>query len=249
MPAVQGWKNADTGGSLRSWSTAAIFCFGLGLIQGCAVGPKYTKPVAQIPPSYKEMGNWKPAEPSDAARKDNWWEVFKDPELDALEDKLTVSNQTLRVAQDRFLQARAALKYSRAGEFPQIIAGGTASRQRQSSNRALRGATSPSTYSDFALSGDVSYEADVWGRVRKTVESSRAEAQASAADLETGRLSLHAELALDYFTLRGLDAQKDLFDSTVAAFEKALELTQNRFRGGGAAEGGVEHAEDLLRAQ
>src|SRR6202790_4329398 len=197
MPAGGGGKHAVTRGRLRSWSTAAIFCFGLGVIQGCAVGPKYTKPVAQIPPSYKEMGNWKPADPSDAARKDNWWEVFRDPELDALEDKLTVSNQTLRVAQDRFLQARAALKYSRAGEFPQIIAGGTASRQRQSSNRALRGATSPSTYSDFALSGDVSYEADVWGRVRKTVESSRAEAQASAADLGAVGLSLHSVLALE----------------------------------------------------
>jgi NodT family efflux transporter outer membrane factor (OMF) lipoprotein len=246
MPAGGGWKHAVTRGRLRSWSTAAIFCFGLGVIQGCAVGPKYTKPVAQIPPSYKEMGNWKPADPSDAARKDNWWEVFKDPELEALEDKLTVSNQTLRVAQDRFLQARAALKYSRAGEFPQISVGGAASRLRQSSNRALRGPTSPTNYSDFVLSGDVSYEADVWGRVRKTVESSRAEAQASAADLETVRLSLHAELALDYFTLRGLDAQKNLFDSTVAAFEKALELTQNRFQGGVASKEDVEQATTLL---
>src|SRR6202158_1594332 len=246
MPAGGGWKPAVPRGRLRSWSASAIFCFGLGVIQGCAVGPKYTKPVAQIPPSYKEMGNWKPACPSDAARKDNWWEVFKDPELDALEDKLTVSNQTLRVAQDRFLQARAALKYSRAGEFPQISVGGAASGLRQSATRALRGPPSPTTYSDFVLSGDVSYEADVWGRVRKTVESSRAEAQASAADLETVRLSLHAELALDYFTLRGLDAQKNLFDSTVAAFEKALELTQNRFQGGVVSKEDVEQATTLL---
>ena len=246
MPAFRIWKLADSDRRFFPWSIFSLFCAGLGLIVGCAVGPKYTKPVAQVPASYKETGNWKPAEPGDAARKDSWWEIFKDPELNALEDKLTVSNQTLRAAQDRFLEARAALKFSRAAEFPQISVGGIASRQRSSSNRPLRGATSPSNYSDFVLSGDISYEADVWGRVRKTVESSRAEAQASAADLETVRLSLHAELALDYFTLRGLDAQKDLFDSTVAAFEKALELTQNRFQGGLASKEDVEQATTQL---
>src|SRR3984893_2756566 len=242
MPAVRVWKLADAGRRFFSWSIFALFCVGLGLIAGCAVGPKYTKPVAQVPPSYKETGNWKPAEPGDSARKDNWWEIFKDPELNALENKLSVSNQTLRGAQDRFLEARAALKFSRAGEFPQITAGGLASRQRSSSNRPLRGATSASNYSDFILSGDISYEADVWGRVRKTVESSRAEAQASAADLETVRLSLHAELALDYFTLRGLDAQQQLFDSNVDAFQKALDLTENRFNGGLASREDVELA-------
>ncbi len=246
MPDVRVWKLTAACRRPFSRSPFAIFCIALALIEGCAVGPKYTKPVTQIPPSYREMGNWKPAEPSDAARKENWWEIFRDPELNALEDKLTVSNQTLRAARDRFLQARAALKFSRAAEFPQVAAGGVASRQRQSSNRALRGATSPSNYSDFVVSGDISYEADVWGRVRKTVESSRAEAQASAADLETVRLSLHAELALEYFTLRGLDAQKDLFDSTVAAFEKALELTQNRFQGGLASKEDVEQATTQL---
>ncbi len=245
-PAVRIWKPADAGQKSVSWNIFAILCIGLVLAEGCSVGPKYVKPVAQIPASYKEMGNWKAAEPSDAARKDKWWEVFRDPELNALEDKLTVSNQTLRAAQDRFLEARAALNFSRAGEFPQVTAGGLASRQRSSSNRPLRGPTSPSNYSDFVLSGDISYEADVWGRVRKTVESSRAEAQASAADLETIRLSLHAELALDYFTLRGLDAQKDLFDSTVAAFERALDLTQTRFQGGLASKEDVEQATTLL---
>jgi outer membrane protein TolC len=141
-PAVRIWKPADTGGKSVSWNIFAILCIGLVLAEGCSVGPKYVKPVAQIPASYKEMGNWKTAEPSDAARKDKWWEVFRDPELNALEDKLTVSNQTLRAAQDRFLEARAALKFSRAGEFPQVTAGGLASRQRSSSNRPLRGPTS-----------------------------------------------------------------------------------------------------------
>jgi NodT family efflux transporter outer membrane factor (OMF) lipoprotein len=224
----------------------ALFCLGLGLIAGCSVGPKYTKPIAQTPPTYKEVGNWKPAQPSDAARKDNWWEVFKDPELNHLQEKLTVSNQTLRAAQDRFLEARAQLKFTRAGQFPIVTSGGTAGRIRQSSNRALRGPTSPSNYSDYVLSADVSYEADVWGRVRKIVEASRAEAQASAADLETVRLSLHSELALDYFTLRGLDSQKTLLDSTVTAFGRALQLTQNRFQGGLASREDVDQATTLL---
>ena len=238
-------RSASPDGKGFSWSAFAILC--LALLEGCSVGPKYTKPTTQIPPAYKEIGNWKPAEPSDQARKGNWWEIFKDPQLNALEEQLTVSNQTLRVAQDSFIQARAALRISRSAQFPLVTVGANITRNRQSSNRALKGPTSPVNYSDFLVSGgDISYEADVWGRVRKTVESSRAQAQASAADLETVRLSLHAELAMDYFTLRGLDAQKNLFDSTVAAFEKALELTQNRFQGGLASREDVEQATTLL---
>jgi NodT family efflux transporter outer membrane factor (OMF) lipoprotein len=239
-------KHAVSWGKAFSLGVLGSACIALGLIAGCAVGPKYTKPTVQVPPAYKEAGNWKLAQPSDSAAKGKWWEIFKEPQLNALEDQLTVSNQTLRVAQDRFLQARAALRFSRAGEFPQADAGALASRQRQSSNRALRGATSPSNYWDFLLFGDVSYEADVWGRVRRTVESSRAEAQASAADLESVRLSLHSELALDYFALRGLDAQKKLLDSTVEAFQRALDLTQTRFQGGLASREDVEQATTQL---
>jgi NodT family efflux transporter outer membrane factor (OMF) lipoprotein len=225
----------------------AILCAGLLLIAGCSVGPKYVRPTTQIPPSYKETGNWKPAEPSDEARKGNWWEIFQDPQLNALEEKLSVSNQTLRAAQDQFLQARAALRISRSAQFPLVTVGSSITRQRQSLNQALVGPTSPVYYSNFLVSGgDVSYEADAWGRVRHVVESSRAQAQASAADLETVRLSLHAELALDYFTLRGLDAQKQLFDSNVAAFEKALELTENRFEGGLASREDVDLASTQL---
>src|ERR1035437_3646584 len=214
----------------------AILCAGLlpiVLIAGCSVGPKYVRPTKQIPPSYKEKGNW--------------WEIFQDPQLNALEEKLSVSNQTLRAAQDQFLQARAALRISRSAQFPLVTVGSSITRQRQSLNQALVGPTSPVYYSNFLVSGgDVSYEADAWGRVRHGVESSRAQAQASAADLETVRLSLHAELALDYFTLRGLDAQKQLFDSNVAAFEKALELTENRFEGGLASREDVDLASTQL---
>jgi NodT family efflux transporter outer membrane factor (OMF) lipoprotein len=224
-------------------SVLALSCLGLAFVQACSVGPKYSKPLAETPPSYKEMGNWKPAEPSDEAGKGKWWEIFQDSQLDQLEEKLTVSNQTLRAAQDQFLEARAQLRISRSAQFPLVTVGSSITQQRQSLNRALSRSTGPVNYSDFLVSGgDFSYEADVWGRVRHIVESSRAQAQASAADLETVRLSLHAELALDYFTLRGLDAQQQLFDSNVDAFQKALDLTENRFNGGLASREDVELA-------
>ena len=224
----------------------ATLFLALFLLHGCSVGPKYAKPTTQIPSSYSEIGSWKPAEPGDEARKGKWWELFQDSQLNTLEEQLTVSNQTLRAAVDRFQEARDSLQIARSAQFPFVTANASASRQRQSSNRALKGATSPSYYSDYFVAGEVSYEADVWGRVRHVVESSRALAQASAADLETIRLSLHAELALDYLTLRGLDAQKQLLDTNVTGFEKALELTQNRFQGGVASREDVELATTQL---
>ena len=228
------------------WILFPAFSFALLLAGGCSVGPKYSRPTTQIPAEYKEIGNWKPAQPSDQTQKGNWWEIFQDPQLNTLEEQLSVSNQTLRASVDRFQEARDVLRAARSSLFPLVTAGVSATRQRQSANRALRGATSPLNYSDYLLVGDVSYEADTWGSVRHAVQSSRAQAQASAADLETVRLSLHAELALDYLTLRGLDAQKTLFDSNVQAFEKALELTQSRFQGGLASREDVDLAATQL---
>jgi NodT family efflux transporter outer membrane factor (OMF) lipoprotein len=224
--------------------TIAIASLALTGITGCSIGPKYVKPTTVVPTEYKEAGNWKTAQPADTQIKGKWWELYGDPQLDTLEDQLTVSNQTLRAAQDQFLQARAAVKYARGGLFPQVTASGTVVGERQSGTRA----TAPPTpnYADYLATGDVSYEADVWGRVRKTVEANRAQAQASAADLESTSLSLHAELAMDYFSLRGLDAQKQLLDSTVDAFQKALDLTEDRFRGGLASREDVEQADTQL---
>jgi len=223
-----------------------ILSLGLFLIGGCSVGPKYSKPTTQIPPSYKENANWKTAQPSDQAQKGNWWEVFQDPQLNTLEEKLTVSNQSLRAAVDRFREARDVLRETRSSLFPLVSASVTPTQNRQSANKALRGPTSPINYSDLTLAGDVSYEADVWGSVRRSVESSRTLAQASAANLEAIRLSLHAELALDYLTLRGLDAQKQLFDTNVDAFDKALKLTESRFQGGVASREDVDLAATQL---
>ena len=242
MPCCRGTQTAHR--RTKSILRAALpaLCLALLLADGCSVGPKYSKPTTQIPTAYKETGNWKPAEPSDEERKGKWWTIFQDPELNALEDQLTVSNQTLRAAADRFQEARDEVRISRSAQFPLVTVNASATHQRQSSDRALKGATSPTYYSDFFLAGDVSYEPDVWGRVRMVVQSSRAQAQATAADLETINLSLHAELALDYLTLRGLDAQKQLFDSNVTAFERALDLTQSRFQGGLASREDVDLA-------
>lgn len=214
---------------------------------GCTVGPKYQRPATEVPAAYKDAGNWKPAEPGDAVAKGNWWEVYQDPQLNALEEQIAVSNQNLKIAQAQFLQARAALKVSRSGLFPMVTGGVTAARLHQSQNRPLFNTrTSNTDYSDYTIPFDASYEADVWGRVRRTVEASRAEAQASAADLATVDLSLHAELALDYFSLRGLDAQKALLDSTVVSYEKALDLTQSRYHGGLASAVEVAQAQTIL---
>jgi NodT family efflux transporter outer membrane factor (OMF) lipoprotein len=179
------------------------------------------------------MGDWKTAAPSDAIAKGTWWEVYQDPELNALESQVNVSNQTLKAAQDQFLQARAAVRISRSALFPTVTGGLSVTPTQLSSNRPL--ASFPNRgpyYTDTILSVDASYEADVWGRVRRTVEASRSEAQATAADLANVNLSLHAELALDYFQLRGLDAGEQLLNSTVVAYQKALDLTQTRHKGG-----------------
>src|SRR4029077_18078458 len=173
----------------------SILFLGVFLLGGCSVGPKYSKPTSQIPPAYKDNANWKMAQPSDQAQKGNWWEIFQDPQLNALEEKVNVSNQSLRAAVDRFQEARDVLRQTRSALFPLVTASVSPSQNRQSSNKALRGSSSPTNYSDLILAGDVSYEADVWGSVRHSVQSSRALAQASAADLETIRLSVHAELA------------------------------------------------------
>jgi len=241
-----GKKSTDRRGNAFGLRVLPILSVGFLLAGGCSVGPKYSKPTTQIPPAYKENANWKPAQPGDQAQKGNWWEIFQDPQLNALEEKVNVSNQTLRAAVDRFQEARDVLRETRSALFPLVTASVTPSQNRQSQHKALFGGTAPVNYSDLTLVGDFSYEADVWGSVRRSVQSNRELAQASAADLETIRLSLHAELALDYLTLRGLDAQKRLFDTNVDAFDKALQLTQSRFQGGVASREDVDLAATQL---
>jgi NodT family efflux transporter outer membrane factor (OMF) lipoprotein len=224
-----------------------LLCLVVFIISGCTVGPKYVRPTAEVPADYKEAGTWKPAQPSDSISKGKWWEIYQDPQLNSLEDRIAVSNQNLKIAQAQFLEARAALKISRSGLFPTVKGNASAAHLQQSHNRPLfNTSTAKTNYSDYTITADASYEADIWGRVRRTVEASRSEAQASAADLASVDLSLHAELASDYFGLRGLDAQKALLTSTVVSYEKALELTQNRYQGGLASAVEVAQAQTIL---
>ncbi len=214
-------------------------------LTGCSVGPKYTKPTIPTPPAYKESDGWKTAQPGDQNLRGPWWELFGDAQLNALETQVSISNQDLKAAEARFRQARAMIRVNRASQFPTITTQPTISTLRDSSHRPYFPANEAAT-GDFVLPFDLSYELDLWGRVRKTVAAAREEAQATAADLETASLSLHAELAMDYFELRSADAQKQLLDDTVNAYTDALRLTRNRYEGGAAPRSDFVQAQTQL---
>jgi NodT family efflux transporter outer membrane factor (OMF) lipoprotein len=216
-------------------------------LTGCVVGPKYHPPAVQAPAAYKEIGDWKPAQPNDQNLGGEWWKIFQDPQLNALEEQVNISNQNLKAADAQFQQARAVLRYYRADYYPTVTAGPEATRTRVSANAPTNTILRGTTYNDFVLPFDVTYQADVWGRVRKNVESYREQAQASAADLATVNLSMHADLAVDYFQARSLDAEEQLLNSTAKDYEQALELNQNRFQGGIASEVDVEQAKTQLQ--
>ena len=233
----------------------AIVCFISLFPGGCTVGPKYVKPTVpmapgfkeQPPESFKESDGWKTAQPRDQALRGNWWEIFGDPQLNALEEEVTLSNQDLKVAEARFREARAMIRFNRSAEFPTISTSPSIASVRESANQPYfpqSQANNGTGY--FTLPVDFSYEVDLWGRVRRTVSASREEAQASAADLQTANLSLHAELAVDYFELRSADLQKQLLDDTVKAYTAALQLTQSRFDGGAAPKSDVAQAQTQL---
>ena len=221
-------------------------------LASCMVGPRYTKPsvpaapayTEQPPATYKEVKGWVPSHPGDTAIRGNWWELFGDAQLNALEVQVEPANQTLKVAEANFRAARASIKYSRSFLYPTVAVGAGISSNRVSGN-------SPTgfpgrTYGEFNLPISVSYDADLWGRVRRAIAASREQFQASAADLENVKLELQSELAVDYFEARGLDAQKKLLDDTVVAYQKALQLTQNRFNGGVASKAEVAQAQTQL---
>ena len=217
------------------------------LVAGCTVGPKYHTPTAETPRAYKEVGDWKPAQPNDQNLGGNWWEIFQDPQLNALEQQVNVSNQNLKAAEAQYTQSRALLRYFRADYFPTVTLNPLATRTRISNNAPPPGSQFVGiTYDDFQMPFDVSYEADVWGRVRKNVESYREQAQASAADLATVNLSMHADLAIDYFQARSLDAEEQLLNSTVTQYEEALELIESQFTGGYASDVEVQQADTQL---
>jgi hydrophobe/amphiphile efflux-1 (HAE1) family protein/NodT family efflux transporter outer membrane factor (OMF) lipoprotein len=234
---------------LRLWFKGRWRAHGLGLFitialvltlcADCTVGPDYVKPAAETPPAYKELKGWKVAQPSEHLIGGSWWRIFNDPQLDALEAQVDSSNQTLAVAEAQLQQARAQVRVARAGYFPIATVGVSYARSLAPN--------SSSPVSDYTLSAPVSWEPDFWGRIRRLVESSRAGAQASAADLEASRLLIHAELAQDYFQLRTLDRDRQLLDETIIAYQKFLQLTKNRYVGGIAAKTDVMQAETQLK--
>jgi NodT family efflux transporter outer membrane factor (OMF) lipoprotein len=224
------------------FAAAAVAALALA---GCSVGPKYVKPTAEVPAEYKETpSNFKLAQPSDAIAKGQWWAIYGDTQLNSLEEQINVSNQTLKSAEAQFREARAAVRITRGALYPTVGVTPGVGRTEQSENAPLFNKDiEKRSYNNFIIPFDFSYELDLWGRVRKTIEASRSEAQASAGDLANVNLSLHAELAMDYFQLRGLDAEKQLLDSTVVSYEKAVDLTNSRFKAG------IASAVDLAQAQ
>jgi NodT family efflux transporter outer membrane factor (OMF) lipoprotein len=262
LPSIPNHKSQITNAAALPFAICLLpFAFALLLsascllfTTACSVGPKYARPPVETPAAYKELapgaggaqGEWKLSQPQDQALRGKWWELFGDTQLNALQERIEVSNQNLKVAEQQFREARDLISINRAGLFPTVSAGPSTIVEQTSKNAPQPASNAGQTVGDLVLPFNLSYEIDAWGRIHRAVEAARENAQASAADLETARLSIHAELASDYFALRGLDAQKQLLDSTVIAYQKALDLTQNRYVGGLAARAEVAQAETQL---
>lgn len=225
---------------------------GLVLLAGCTVGPKYVKPTAPAPPAFREpppasfmeSPGWKQAQPADATLRADWWELFGSNELNGLEDQVDVNNQNLKAAEARYREARALIQVNRSNLYPTVSTAPSITTNRISGHSPTGGP--PGDYGSYVLPIDVNYEIDAWGRVRRSIAAAREQAQATAADLETLRLSLHAELAMDYFEMRSLDSEKRLLDETLVAYQRALDLTLNRFNGGLSSRAEVAQARTQL---
>jgi NodT family efflux transporter outer membrane factor (OMF) lipoprotein len=241
------------------------------MLTGCKpLGPNYNRPGYDAPAVYKEAGastvivpppnptggGWQTAAPSDGMLRGKWWEIYQDAQLNQLEERISPNgqpnNQSLRQAMETYLAARDQVAAARSALFPTLSAGPSVSRDRVSVNQPLFNKTANPNYNDFEVSGQASWEPDFWGRIRRTVEAARETAQASAADMAGVDLSLHAEMAADYFALRGLDSEAKLLQSTVTDVEKQLDLTQRRLAGGIGTEVDVAQARtqlETVRAQ
>jgi NodT family efflux transporter outer membrane factor (OMF) lipoprotein len=229
------------------------------------VGPNYNRPVYQAPASYKETGAstvvpppapaggaWQPANPSDGVLRGKWWEIYEDPQLNKLEESIDPNNQTLRQALESYLAARDQVTAARSALFPTLSANVSAARNNVSQNGRSYVPGKPAGYGDLVIGGQASWEPDLWGRIRRTVEAARSNAQASAADQANIGLSLHAEMAADYFQLRGLDAESKLLQATITDLEHQLDLTQRLLAGGIGTEADVAQARtqlETVRAQ
>jgi NodT family efflux transporter outer membrane factor (OMF) lipoprotein len=221
------------------------------LLSACAVGPDYQRPLVPVPSAFKEAG-WSPGVPADGAERGAWWLIYGDPTLDVLERQVDLSNQNLKAAEAAYTQAAALVRAARAGLFPTLNANAFVERQGNGGGSShIRsgggGAKTSSTITQFDLGGTLSWELDVWGRIRRTVEANEASAQASAGDLASARLSAQATLAIDYLELRIADELKRLLDSAAAAYAQSLQITRNQYAAGVAARSDVAQAETQLK--
>jgi NodT family efflux transporter outer membrane factor (OMF) lipoprotein len=226
------------------WAGLKITALAIGLLAlaSCTVGPDYVRPGAEVAAGYKELDGWQVARPNDDTLRGPWWEMFNEPDLNALESLVDVSNQTIAQAEAAYREAVALVQQARAAYFPTVTVG--FSIPNSSSSTTIRNESNTRTnVTHYTLPVDVSWQIDVFGRIRRQVESASASAQASAADLATAKLAIQTELAQDYFQLRALDAQKKLLDENVVDFQKSLELTQNQYAAG------IVSRADVLQAQ
>jgi len=232
--------------------TIAVAAALAGLLSACVVGPDYKRPAAAIPASYKEAApGWKVAEPADQHDRGDWWTIYEDPQLNALEDRLNTANETVAQFAAAYRQARALVGEARAAYFPTIgaSAGATRSGNGSSSSGSSSATTSRSGVSNsFNVQLDASWEPDLWGSVTRSVNSQKAGQQGAAADLANARLSAQATLAQTYFSLRALDSTQKLLDDTVAAYQRSLQLTQNQYAAGVAARSDVIQAQTQLQS-
>jgi NodT family efflux transporter outer membrane factor (OMF) lipoprotein len=239
----------------------AIACAVCASLSACAVGPRYERPAAPLSEAFKENAGWVEAAPADALDRGPWWRLFDDPVLDALQQRVAVSNQNVAVAAAAYEQARALVREQRASLFPSVSLSGGGTRSGGGSGGSV-GTIVGSGSSATVVGGDrgasnryqvnvgASWEPDVWGRLRRGVEGASASAQASAADLASATLAAQGELAIDYFGVRQTDAQRTLLDQTIAGYERSLQITQNRYAAGVVARTDVLQAQtQLLSAQ
>jgi len=232
-------------------SRALIVLVLAGLATGCAVGPVYERPAAPAPAAFKESPpeGWKQAQPNEAIPRGRWWEMYRDPQLSALEERIDISNQNVLAAMARYREARDQVRISRASLFPTVTATPEITSTRTSGTVA-RGGNGVNFVQgpvvDYSLPVDVSYQADVWGSLRRTVSAASASVQASAADLENARLTSQAQLAEIYFEMRGLDSDAQVLQTTLSLFEQSRQLTQDRFDAGVASGADVAQARTQL---
>jgi outer membrane protein, multidrug efflux system len=220
--------------SLMLFRVLATGGLAASLLAACSLAPAYKPSATAEVANYKEAGDWMPAQPADAQQRGPWWEVFGDPKLNELEQQLDTANPDLQAAIARFEQARAVAREDVSNEFPTLDLGASGKRTRGSGNAPLGALNGniPVTSNDFIASLNLNWEIDLFGRLRNTAAAARAQAQSSEADAAAVALSLQAELATDYFTLRGDDTTIALLEDTITVYDRAYDLTKNRYQEG-----------------